>query len=634
MPIFVIFVFAAVVFGAGAMLSPVLPSHGPRIGLAAAFTTAFVLTGSLFYASLFGWNTLVIDYLWFAMVVGIFLAGTMSAGMYRAEAAGGTKQYSGWPGPRELTMFAVLSLIFIVPALIVPVPLDTDGQGFGYLALMLKLGGSFTTLSPFHPEVTYLYSPGFPALVAYLGTQLNAGLHTIQMAVGAVLAMIFVWTAYDFGNEIANTESRRTGIAMALCAVITTGLLTAYLDSHFTALLGLVFALAFLTFVIRYLREGRRIDFFGAAVCLAGMPLAQPDMTIVLMLGYVPWLATMWLVKPRPTFARWLGLAIGIPLLALIGLAPWLAKILPLLGADIRSPFEIDWRHVIPLVVYNGGVIVVLAIIGIVVAVRRGPLKNSVDLLMLVWLLLVIDFSSVGIVKALLPWLPILKYDYPFSVAWHGPIIPYMYFGSAGLLWILDRIGRKRVEIWLTRWSLTLLAVLTLIMVGVALYSDQLVTATKSTPIQIYGAFSSRADVQAMLWLRDHSDPADLILNHPGDHEGDWAPIVMQRNTVYFRPQPFFQHMEKVEAMWQDFYQFWLKPNDPANEALLRRYDIRYVIVPQIVTKPETLKSDVFRWRPPVPRAEPYLNPVYEQPYLKLVQDFDGAQVYEVVPKE
>ena len=54
-----------------------------------------------------------------------------------------------------------------------------------------------------------------------------------------VLAVIFVWTAYDLGNELSDTDSRRKGIVMALCAVITTGLMTAYLDSHFTALLGL-----------------------------------------------------------------------------------------------------------------------------------------------------------------------------------------------------------------------------------------------------------------------------------------------------------------------------------------------------------------------------------------------------------
>lgn len=69
-------------------------------------------------------------------------------------------------------------------------------------------------------------------------------------------------------------------------ALIGLGLFLAYMDSHFTALLGLVFALAFITFAIRFLREGRRADLLGAAICLGGMPLAQPDMTIILGFGF------------------------------------------------------------------------------------------------------------------------------------------------------------------------------------------------------------------------------------------------------------------------------------------------------------------------------------------------------------
>ena len=74
--------------------------------------------------------------------------------------------------------------MFIIPALIAPVPLDTDAQGFGYLALTARLGGGFDTLAPFHPEIHYLYSPGFPALIAYLSHQLGLGIQMIEMGVG------------------------------------------------------------------------------------------------------------------------------------------------------------------------------------------------------------------------------------------------------------------------------------------------------------------------------------------------------------------------------------------------------------------------------------------------------------------
>ncbi|MFN8417627.1 MAG: hypothetical protein U0528_00025 [Anaerolineae bacterium] len=634
MPIFVIFVFASVCFGAGAMLAPALPSRGPRIGLAASFTLAIVVTGGIFYASAFGWDTLVIDYLWFAMLVGIFLAGTMSAGMFRAEEQGGTKEYTGWPGPRELLLIGVIGLIYIAPALVLPVPLDTDAQGFGYLALMLKLGGSLTTLAPYHPEVSYLYSPGFPALVAYLGTQLNAGLQTIQIAVGAVMAVLFAWTAYDFGNELTvfadeKSESRRLGIFMAVAALLSSGLLTAYLDSHFTAMLGLVFGLAFLTYALRFAKEGRRADFFCAAVCCAGLPLAQPDFTIIMMLGYGSLLLALLVMRKAWNFSvvRWLLMAIGIPTLAVIGLLPWLSKIAPLLSGDIRSPFEIDPRHLVQFTLYHLPILP-FAAMGIVDGIRK---RRLFDMAMLLWLILLLDFSSIGIIKAILPGLPLFKYDYPFSIAWHGPIIPYLYFGARGLVWLVERWGGVRVIETLRRYSFPIMAGTALIVALGINFVDPLVVVSKNTPLQIYGAFSSHADLQAMHWLTQNSRPDDIILNHPGDHEGDWAPVVMQRNTVFFRPQPFFQHTEQVEQMWDDLRAFWRDPGDPANEELLRRYNVRYVLVPQIVTRPDSLQGDVFRWRPPVANAEPYLHPVVAVPYLRLVQDFDGAQVWEVV---
>ncbi len=624
MPIFVIFVFASIVFGAGAMLAPALPTHGPRVGLSGALTLAFVISGALFWASLFGWDTLAIDYLWFALLVIIFLGGTLSAGMARSESAG--KDYGGWPGPRELAFFTMVGIIFAAPALTLPVPLDTDAQGFGYLALMLRNSGSLTTLAPYHPEITYLYSPGFPALVAYLGHQLNAGLQNIELAVGAVLSVLFVWVAYDFGNELDRDKVRRTGMVMAVCALIGTGLFAADLDSHYTALMALVFALAFLTFAIRFHREGRRSDFIAAAITLAAVPLAQPDVTIILILGYVPWLITMWLAKPRPTVRRWLGLAAGIPLLALIGLAPWLRQIAPLLGGDIQSPFQISAQDLVVMVAYHGGLIVLLSLVGIVLAARR---RNAVDLLMIVWLALIVDFSSFGILQRLLPWLvaPIARYDYPFSIAWHGPIIPYLYFGTTAVLWLMARIGRERAERWVKLASLPVINMVALVVVLIMSFTDPLVAASKNTPLQIFGTFSSQADVQAMQWLEQNTPPDVLILNHPGPYEGDWAPVVAQRNTVYFRPQPFFRNTQKVDEMQNALRAFWQNPADPANADLLARYHVSYVLVPQIIARPDAMKT-MFRWRAPLTDLPAY--PATGLPYLKLVFEDDGAQVYQV----
>src|SRR5260221_223837 len=418
------------------MLAPALPTHGPRIGLAAGLALAGVVVGAMFYAALFGWSTLVIDYLWFTLLVGIFLAGTLSAEMCRAEAKGGTKEYGGWPGPRELAFFLMVGIIFAAPALLLPVPMDTDAQGFGYLALALRNSGSLTTLAPFHPEITYLYSPGFPALLAYLSHQLQAGLQNIQLALGAVLSIVFVWIAYDFGNEIDPDRERRTGIVFALCALI---------------------------------------------------------------------------------------------------------------GTDIHSPFEVSSHYLLTMFTYHGGLIVLLSAIGIMIAARR---RNPADLLMLPWLVLIIDFSSFGILQRIVPWLvaPLIRYDYPFSIAWHGPIIPYMYFGGMGILWVADRIGFARAERWIRAISLPAINIVALIVVLIMLFVDPLLALSKGSPLQIFSTFSSKADVQAMDWLQRNAPADAMILNYPAEEEADCVPIIAQRNPIYFRPQPFFRGTAQAEA--------------------------------------------------------------------------------------
>ena len=625
MILFVMFVFAAVVIGAGAMLAPALPTKQPRIALAAALALGVVIGGALFWAMLFGWDTLVVDYLLFALVSSIFLFGTLSYGQKRAEKRGEelSDADQGWTSARDLLFFGFAALVFIVPALIVPVPLDTDAQGFGYLALMARLGSSFDTLAPFHPEISYLYAPGFPALMAYLSQQLGLGLHIVQMGVAAVLCLLLVWLAYDFGSEL---QDKRLGRAMGIAMLGGLGLFTAYMDSHFTTLLALVFALAFLTFALRYLREHRLSDAIAAGLMLGAVVISHPDTTIILALGYVPWLLTMWLGKPRPTARVWLVLLLGVPVIALIAIAPWLAHIRDLLGAEIVSPFERDPNYWSVMILYHGIIIVPLAVLGAVVGLKR---RDQAALLSVGWLILILDFSTTGIIPTLFPWLPILRYDYPFSIAWHGPILPYTFLGGIGLLWLWDKVFEQRFGVALHRAAPALLGGLSVLALVVLFISPNLLAWSKGR-VGFFGAFSSAADVAAMEWIRANAPEDARILNTPLPHEGDWVPVISERDSVYFRPQPFFHGTDASEAEQQAMLAFWRNPADPANADLLRAAGIDFVIVPQIITDPNSINT-MLRWREPLTDGyAPMESSVSDADYLELVFDQDGAQVWAV----
>ncbi|MBI5666812.1 MAG: hypothetical protein HZC41_02295 [Chloroflexi bacterium] len=632
MPLFVIFIFGAVVIGAGAMLAPAWPTVQPRVGLAAALALGLVMGGAIFWAMLFGWNTLVIDYLLFALVTTIFLGGTLSYGQRRAEKRGETLEDAdqGWPGPRDLLFFVFVALVFAVPALVLPVPLGTDAQGFGYLGLMTRLGGGFQTLAPWHPEITYLYAPGFPLLIAYLSQQLGVGLHVVQFGVAAVLAVLLVWLAYDFGAEL---RDKRLGRAMAVTMLAGVGLFTAYMDSHFTTLLGLVFGLAFLTYALRYLRHRAWPDAVAAGLMLGALVLSHPDTTIIIGLGYVPWLLTMWWGRPRPTLRVWLVLALGVPLVALLAVSPWLLNVRDLLGSDIVSPFSRNpdyWRM---MLFYHGVWVVPVAVVGAVVGLRC---RDQGAILAVGWLVLVLEFASLGLLERLVPGLiaPVLRYDYPFSIAWHGPIIPYSILGGIGLLWLWNRWLEARAGRLLHRAAYGLIGVLVAAALGVLVFNRQLLDLSKGR-VGFYGAFASEADVRAMDWLRENTPPDARVLNFPGtlkdnSHESDWVPVIAERDSVYYRWQPFFRGNEASLAEQERLRAFWHDPADPANAALLRDAGIDYVIVPQLVTDPASIQT-MFRWGEPFTDDVEMRSRVADAPYLQRVFADAGAEVYAVV---
>ncbi len=610
-----------VLLSVGTLTAIVLPTRGARIGLGAVLFLALVVDLNWALAPLWGWTARLGDGAW----MGIFAAMVLAAGMLASYHHGTRGQDAWhWPSHRDIAFLLVVIALFGALITVLPVPLDTDAQGFGYLALTLRDGGDFTTLAPWHPEVQYLYSPAYTGLVAHFSARFTLGLHELMMILGALMGVLFVWSAYDLGCELGEA---RTGRAYMLAALGGTGLLTAFLDSHYTALLALSFALAFLTFALRYLRDGHKLDAIFAALSLAAVPLSQPDMTLALAVGYVPWLFVLPLAKPRPALRRWLVLVVIVPALALSVVAPWLWHVRDLLGSDIESPFTVSPHHWRTMIIMHGGIIVVLSVLGAMLGVWR---RKPSALLASVWLVALLDFSTLGLLEKIAPeplsflW----KYDYPFSMAWHGPIIPYVILGGGALAWLAHTLHADRV----VRALAYPVSVLALIGIAVgAFFFNDLVRASKDTSLNIYGAFSSEADVRAMQWLRDNTSPDARVLNHPGPHEGDWAPVISERDTVYFRPQPFFRHTETVEAEQEALRAFWHAPQTRAYWERLLNAGVDYVLVPQVFGNPDAL-ADMLRWRSPLPEAASYTaDALGDVPYLQLVYEQGGAQVYEVV---
>jgi hypothetical protein len=644
-PLAVALAFGGVLAAGGAGLARHLVggAGGIPLGAVVALAAAVVATGDT--AAVAGFRP------WLLAVFGM---GALAAGWI-------APRRGARPGPRPegdpvvAVVLGATALALAAPLLVLPVPLDTDAQGFGHLALAVRDGGTLHTLAPWRPDLAYLYAPGALLVFATLsGLAPGVPMSAVMMAASHVAALLFVWLARDLGAELgdwvaspaeggspgeAAAARRRYGRAMTVCAALSVGLWTALMDSHYTTMFALPFALAFLTALFRFLRAARVADAAVAALALAAVVITHPDTTMIVGLGLGPFLALVWLAVDRPPAGRWLAMAAGIPGLALALVSPWLWHLLPLLGSGIESPFRVDASHWRVLVWYHGGVWPVLAGVGAAIHLWR---RRAWALLMVGWLAAVVEFSTLGLLERTLPALmgALLRFDYPFSLAWHGPIVPYMVLGAAAAVWGAERAaagagwrgvsGRRRVG--------------ATVVVAMALALAPPLVAAGRERVRPYGAFATARDVAAMRWLRAHAPPAARVLNYPGDYErgrdweGHWAPVVAERDCVYFRMQPFFRRagageggeVERAHAEQRAMLDFWRDPADAAHATRLRAAGIRYVLVPDAIGDPGSA-ARAWRWQPPAVLPGVRSAP-RDAAYLRLVFRAGGAEVHAVEP--
>lgn len=516
MTLFVIFIFGSVTLGAGAMLSPAWPTSQPRMALAAALALALIVGGAVFYASLFSWNTLIIDYMLFALLVGIFLGGTLSHAQARAEAKGETltDALQGWPGPQDLVFFIVAGLVLAWPAFALPLPLGQQAPADALLTVTTRLGGTFDTLAPLYPQVQVSQPPGFYALAAYLSKQLNQSSALIHLVLGAVLSFLCVWLAYDLGAEL---RDKRLGRAMAVVMLVGTGLYPAVLSAQYPALLGLLFGMAFWLYALRYKRHGHRADLVGGGLLLGAIALAEPSTSLAFFIGFIVWLITLGLEQSIP-LRRWLGLFFGFSGIALLGLLPWL----------LRGGQPLDFaRYTDDLgqLITTHAIVLPFALVGGATAFRRHW-QDVADVarFMIAWLIIVILLS-------LFRWV---------YVGWVWAIAPMSIIGGMGLLEVYERQVPKAIRAWAYARYYALASALIVILVLVIVFNIPILDRVLNLSLPPL----SINDIAVLQWIKKNA-PIDALIVGPED--AYWIPALTERSANILPPSPYW-HSTAVTA--------------------------------------------------------------------------------------
>ena len=531
MSLFVVFIFAAVLLGAGAMLSPAWRTAQPRVALSATLCLALVVGGAVFYTEAFSWDTLVVDYMLFALLSGVVLGGTLSTAQARAEARGErlADRDQGWPGPEDLAFFALVALLVVIPLLHLAAPLGTHGQVSAIHSLATREGESFNSLAPLAPQAAVIIAPGFHALSAYLSQQLGHPVPLIQMSVSAVIVYLLVWLAYDFGAEI---RDKRLGRALAIALLLCGGLHFSNLDGHFTELLGLLFTLAFLLYALRCLRRFNLAEVVAGGLMMGAVVYTSLSLSVIMLFGY---LALLGLACHGGAKKSWLGLAIGFPVVALLGLAPWLINNLPLMLPISPSPFGADPGNLAAMTRGQGFLIVPLALWGVTIGLRQHGSARLVSRLMLLWLLLAMESALLGVLGRLLP--PLVGLTHAPNIARHGVILPFAWFGGLALLqvWDVQLPEALKGRVRRAAWPLLALSALIILMAGVAF--QPLLSAARPL-LDLPPQTLSQDDAAALDWLRENTPEGALVAASDGN---GWLPAIAERRALNLRAVQYFE---------------------------------------------------------------------------------------------
>ncbi len=612
MLLLILFLICLCYFLPGMLLYSRLRSYGLRLPVCLGLGLAGLIVLDVWLASIVGYR--------FPLQFGVNVAAIAGLAWWARNEIRPWLAWARTQWPWPAIGWGAVAAIFIVPAFVVPLPFDTDAQGFGLLALTVRLSGSITTLAPFWPEINYLYSPAFFLLAAQLADLAGgASMPVVLIGLGHALAVVTVAGVYAVGCEFGD---ERLGAWAAVFSVVGYALFSTVMDSAYTNVLGNFLTAAILVLVFRAARDPGRLKIALAAIALASLPLSHPDSIIHLLLAYIPFYLTIWLARERPTRQQYLTLTVVIPSIAIALCLPWIIRVLPLAGGvnvhERQNPLE---SFVWSLVELNGWLPPLLAVGGLAIAVWR---RRWSDLWLIGWIVMILEISAYGHLDSLSrqTMLDPMQIFYPYGVAWHATIIPIPVLAAMAVC-AIPVLGRWRPP---PNLRVGVSAIVIGLSLAASVLSDPIIQASKGRT-HIVGALSSAADQQAMRWLRNNTPPEAFILNYVGI-EGDWAPIIAERKTVQFREQLFYIGAGPAWALQEQLRRAYLDPASPESEERIRAAGVGYILVPQVIGQPEAFAA-MMRWRPPF--IEPQQSSFAEASYLELIQDFDGAQIWKIV---
>ena len=562
---------------------------------------------------------------------------------------------------REAFVFSILFFFLTIFAAWrltrMELPGDVDGQGWGYLSLMIRMGGTINSFSPFYPEIKWLYSPGFFIVTAFLSDILSLPINYAMMGIIYFVWLMFFPVAFSVGRQFGDNK---LGILICVFLIVGRGLFGALADSGYTLVLGsLMILLCFSTFFWALDTNPKKVgNVMIAGLTLSALCLSHPDSLIFFAMAEIPFFATIWLSRKQPNLQDYVVMLL-IPGVAFLLTLPWLILQFPLFFNEVIV-MNLQWRHEKPswhagiymlerTVYFNGAIVILLAVLSMCYGSFRGKKR---DVFLITWVLMIIDFSAFGIIDALASiFLPygLSLHLYTNSLARRGPIVPFSILAAQFTHYIIkQKIFTNPKTVLIKNFIQLKKGIARLGPKGGALLIFSLITGLVfplyAAPMlfldarhtgghflfhwvgRSYAPFSTNDDLAAMNWIKNNTPEDVLILNSPY-FDGRWVTIITERKTVFFTFHPYSTRLDprikgaeifELNVIQAECELAFYHPDCDESRNIIFRYGISYVIVPdgKILGPPHVdLDSDAFD------RAN-YLNLVFRE---------GDAKVYRVI---
>lgn len=521
------------------------------------------------------------------------------------------------------------------------VPPHQDAQLHGFIEMFMKTEASYPVVHPYRDGTEYyiLYPPGYHVIVAVLAQLTDIPIQTLTMIVSTLSLSLMSVMLY----EIAYYLTRNRYVAL-LAGILSVNRASFFLmnTSQMTEMMALLACTAFLFSFFYSFGENKSAVLPGIYMGIVGLIHSRFFFWIGVTLFVFAFL--LFITKDKKFRTDYKSIFIVL-ITAFLVVSPWLVSKLNMINPAAGRLYSHRYTYIHDIPEYWGWVILPAVIIGAAVIWFR---KRKCEFFLLAWAISCLFLMNYWRVLALFKfswfearegyYLDPFSFIRPDTIPFYALIfvIPLMSAYSFELITDsmetekqvgtinINLLRKKTIAKFLTRHLPTITVILIVSFIYIELHCPR----TKEP----HGQQIVKADVKALTWLKGNTKFEDTLILNPNTppNWGNWAPVVSERKTVFFRNtgHRYVVETPNLGINWKEADWAFHHINEPKARDIIKKYRITHLYIPgQFNIRKVKDKYKIYEKY----AESPYVRKVFSSVQNDSPAYIFKAEIYEVV---